>query len=358
MFLFISPDDIDDKLLNQWNDLYRRSSVKNIFYHSDFLMPALRHLMPNITIKIALIYDDKTNILIGFYPVMFDNHYKIFKCRAINAVSHPYCYAHEPLIDTDYTEYVIKILLQELPYYGDMLRMANIQTQSKIYDDLNKIPTPYNDFNSYARACLQTDLSADTYWEYALPKKKRKEINRLSSRLSDTGHIHFEKSPLSNDYAEKFLELESMGYKGMGGTAIKSNPHHQAFFMDIINGHSDDIIPCIYVLKSGDIWVSALIGFQTGRYFFAFKTAYHPDFSDYSPGVLLFKQVTYSLLNDTPNVIADSCAAPNHPMINSLWRARIEMTTPEIALNKRFGIIIRGIKSIKFVRNLFNTRRL
>jgi len=54
---------------------------------------------------------------------------------------------------------------------------------------------------------------------------------------------------------------------------------------------------------------------------FSFKTAFDEDYARFSPGVLL-QQENLDLLSDDRVAWVDSCAAPGHPMIDSVWRER------------------------------------
>lgn len=54
---------------------------------------------------------------------------------------------------------------------------------------------------------------------------------------------------------------------------------------------------------------------------FSFKTAFDEDYARFSPGVLL-QQANLDLLDDPAIAWVDSCAAPGHPMIDSVWRER------------------------------------
>ena len=66
-----------------------------------------------------------------------------------------------------------------------------------------------------------------------------------------------------------------------------------------------------------------------GRAFF-WKIAYDETLAGYSPGVLLTRALSRRLLAESRMNLVDSCAAPDHPMIDRLWPDRLEFT--DIAL--------------------------
>jgi hypothetical protein len=55
------------------------------------------------------------------------------------------------------------------------------------------------------------------------------------------------------------------------------------------------------------------------------KIAYDEAFAPYSPGVVLTLAVTEDLIEDETLHRTDSCATANHPMINHIWRERLEL---------------------------------
>ena len=55
------------------------------------------------------------------------------------------------------------------------------------------------------------------------------------------------------------------------------------------------------------------------------KIAFDEDFAKYSPGVLQILDATESLFAEGGIALVDSCAVPDHPMIDNIWRDRIAM---------------------------------
>ena len=59
-----------------------------------------------------------------------------------------------------------------------------------------------------------------------------------------------------------------------------------------------------------------------GRVATRFKIAYRPDYARFSPGVLMEVETIRYLHETHPVAWMDSCAAPDHPLINPLWPDR------------------------------------
>src|SRR3546814_13945194 len=79
---------------------------------------------------------------------------------------------------------------------------------------------------------------------------------------------------------------------------------------------------------------------------FSFKTAFDEDYARFSPGVLL-QQANLDLLEDPKIAWVDSCAAPGHPMIDSVWRERRSLVWMNVPLSSpanrlRFAVLGRS----------------
>ncbi|MFX7136331.1 GNAT family N-acetyltransferase, partial [Acinetobacter baumannii] len=69
--------------------------------------------------------------------------------------------------------------------------------------------------------------------------------------------------------------------------------------------------------------VAAGIVLRHGDRAFFFKLGVHEFYARFSPGVQLTIELTRHLCADPDIRCADSTAAPDHPMINPIWRSRL-----------------------------------
>jgi hypothetical protein len=68
--------------------------------------------------------------------------------------------------------------------------------------------------------------------------------------------------------------------------------------------------------------IAADIVLRSGEGAWMWKVAYDEAFAQASPGVLLALDATRTLLADPTLAWCDSCAAPDHPMIDRVWAER------------------------------------
>ena len=67
---------------------------------------------------------------------------------------------------------------------------------------------------------------------------------------------------------------------------------------------------------------------------FFFKLGVDERFAKFSPGVQLTLDLTRHLCADPAIAMADSTAAPDHPMINPIWRGRLAIGDVLIPLRR------------------------
>ena len=76
---------------------------------------------------------------------------------------------------------------------------------------------------------------------------------------------------------------------------------------------------------------SRLATFLTGLGAYSYKTAFDEAYARFSPGVLLQREAL-SLVEDPQISWIDSCAAPDHAMIDHIWRERRAIARHSIAI--------------------------
>lgn len=179
---------------------------------------------------------------------------------------------------------------------------------------------------SHMRACLDATGDAEASLRDALGTKKLKELRRQANRLAEHGPVSFEvaRMPAEVEAAlDIFLRLEASGWKGRRGTALIQHEGDAAFIHRAApalarNGQCE-----IVSLRVGGRAIAAGVVLRhQGRAFF-FKLGVDEHFAKYSPGVQLTLALTRHLCSDAAITSADSTAAPDHPMINPIWRGRL-----------------------------------
>jgi CelD/BcsL family acetyltransferase involved in cellulose biosynthesis len=158
--------------------------------------------------------------------------------------------------------------------------------------------------------------------------RRRKELGRLRRRLADEVAAEVTAREVANDpdAPRRFMRVEERGWKGRGGTAIASVPAEAEMFDDICAGFRDRGRLEMLELWAGDRLVAVQCNLVAGPGVFTFKIAFDETYGRFSPGVLLAVDNLDQFHRGSGDWM-DSCADPDHSMINHLWLERRRLTS-------------------------------
>jgi CelD/BcsL family acetyltransferase involved in cellulose biosynthesis len=180
----------------------------------------------------------------------------------------------------------------------------------------------------HERALLAPAGERADYVERALPRKKLKELGRQLRRLGDDGAVAWDvaRDPAAIGAAlADFLALEEAGWKGRAGTAVARDASLRAFLETAVSALAREGRAEITRLMLAGRAIAALIVLRSGDTAWCWKIAYDEQHARASPGVQLMLQATKALLAVPGLTRVDSCAAPDHPMIDHIWRERLPL---------------------------------
>ena len=184
------------------------------------------------------------------------------------------------------------------------------------------------------RALLASQLSPENYFEQSLSTKKRKELRRQARRLAEHGELSVDRAETPEAigaFADTFLALEAQSWKGRAGSSLANDPACARFFRESLLGAAQTGRVEGLSLRLDGEPIAMLATFLTSPGAFSFKTTFDERFARYSPGVLLQKE-NLDLLQRGEIAWCDSCAAPDHPMIDHFWREQRSVVSRNIAI--------------------------
>src|SRR5438128_9242444 len=124
---------------------------------------------------------------------------------------------------------------------------------------------------------------------------------------------------------DDFLVLEASGWKGRAGTAARSDSEVRKFIEAAVVGLAGEGKARIDRLFVDARAIAAIVALRSGTTVWCWKVAYDESFARFSPGVQILVAVTEGLLEDATISRGDSCATPDHPMIDHVWRERLAL---------------------------------
>lgn len=317
-------------LIAPWRALAEAAIEANPFYEPWTLLPALKRYAGD-QVRLACVWEGAARrSLLGFAPVEARRGYARLAVDYWATWTHPHCYFAAPLIHRGCEIGVVDAFLKLLcdgPHGRSFLQLCRIDQDgavARVVRDGADGRICYA-AGAFERAALYAGPAPNAYYETALRKKKRKELARLRNRLAEIGAVAIrcltDESSLDG-WTETFLQLEDRGWKGARGTSLKSSPADAAWFRESVAGGFGAGKLQFLRLDCGGRAIAMLANFLAPGAGYSVKIAHNPDFARFSPGVMIEIEATKRLLADPDFRFMDSCAAPDHPMINGLWKGR------------------------------------
>jgi hypothetical protein len=335
--------EIDASLVEAWSELARQASEPNIFYEQWFLRPALAQFDHHPELRLFLLWAGESghSPLLGLLPIGPDNRFGRWPVPHVQNWMHHNCFLGTPLVRKGFESLFWEKLLTALDMsdWPGFLHINGLTIGGPLDQALRVVCGDHKRrcdlVHSEARALLQSDLSSADYHQATLRGKKRKEWRRLAKRLNEKGDVtygHQLDGQGLDQWIDEFLKVEKAGWKGKNGSALDCAPETSAFFRQSVAGAA-----AAGQLERRDIRLDGkplamLVNFLSAPGAFGFKTAFDEEYSRFSPGVLLQIE-NLKFLDLRALEWIDSCAAQDHPMIDSLWSDRRHIGRFSIELN-------------------------
>jgi CelD/BcsL family acetyltransferase involved in cellulose biosynthesis len=322
-----------ERLREQWIELARTPAEPNAFAELWFAEAGLRNLAPAQNIRMVEVWSETSGSesLIGLMPLEIARRYGRSPVPHVRNWLHFHSFLGSPLVRAGAEQAFWSAVLAALdrdPWARGFLHVQKLTEGGPLHRGLvaaaQALGRSCDTVHRSERALLATHLSPTEYYERTVRKKKRKELKRLSARLSELGEVQTTRLTHAEQlqtWCDSFLTLERTGWKGEAGSALACSPETEAFFREAVTGafHAGRLDMLRMHLDGQPI--AMLVNFLVPPGSFSFKIAFDMDYARFSPGVLI-QLDNYRVLSRADVAWMDSCAAENHPMINSLWAER------------------------------------
>lgn len=340
----------DARFAEQWDSLALNAAEPNVFAERWYLEAALQSLDPRGKVGLAVV--TASGRLIGIMPIRDEGHYAGLALPNKQNWLNPNAFLGTPLI----------LAGAERSFWRMLLKQLDLRHQGALFFHLTGMVTDgpialaleaeckqqgrrFAIFQREERAFLEHGMSPETYLDANLRAKKRKELRRQHKRLSELGDLQVDRSDGRKDldnWIDEFLALERRGWKGVNGSALDCDDKTRSLFRSALHGAAGEGKLELLALRLDGRAIAMLVNFLTPPGAFSFKTAFDEDFARFSPGVLL--QIhNLALLERDGIEWCDSCAAQDHPMIDSIWSGRRAIGRYSVAIGgpvRRAGFAI------------------
>lgn len=324
-----------EKILPVWQQLVGRSLVPAGLNSPELIVPLLKN-MPGAELAVI---QQGPDLLLAL-PVQK----RKFPRGLLSNWITPLTVIGVPHIDRDIPAAVLQAFTSSL---DSPLMLHSVETRGAFWDYLSTRNVHFAVLDTWQRAALHLSGTFGDWFERNFDRKRRKEYKRLQNRLSELGkfeQVSLEPGMDSAPWINDLLALEAAGWKGKRGTAIAIDPA-----LDIATREA-----CTSLARAGKLrmWklaldgktIAIMHGVVEGDQAWLGKIAHDEAFARFSPGVLLILHATEQLMKEEGIARADSCAIPGHPMIENIWRDRIDMAdviiAPRTISTAHFNIIV------------------
>lgn len=351
-----------------WNRLVEMALCPNLFFDPDFLIPAQTHLADqNVSVLVIestqRMNPDSPPVICALFPIIRKRIYG-FPISGMEIWKHDLCFDCTPLIRKDCAneviEYAFKYLSQTLGtklFSLDTITaegpMANLLAESNYQEDRAVF---YREI--FTRASFRPMDSAETFINTKVAKNTRKGTQRLRRKLSQLGDVRTEaQHTYDPETISEFLTLEASGWKGENNTALDCNANTRNFVHEMARRMMDSKKLVLSRTSLDGRAVAMLCEIQNENYGVQFKIAYDETLREYSPGLILELDII-ERLHRQGLALVDSCAAPNHSMINRVWTDRLRFQNLVIALDgKTSQFAVSLMPFLQQIKKIFSKKR-
>lgn len=330
-----------------WEDLANNAAEANVFYEPWMLLPAVEQLRGHKDLLFVLVHEGQPGgRLLGLFPLERQWRPWPLPVRTLTLWRHTHCYLCTPLVRAGHEADCVQALFDWLKEarQGAAVVTLPLQTQGgALQRHLHQHSTVHLAIQRHTRAFFERDASSESYLAAALPGKSRKELRRQGKRLGECGRLEYVQYQPGDDlqpWLDDFLRLEAAGWKGRQGTALAKQPADRAFFRSVLTAASGRGRLLMTALRLDGRPVAMKCNLTAGAGAFSFKIAFDEGFARYSPGVLLEIDTIQRLHEPGAARWMDSCAEPDHSMINRLWTGRRTIETLMASTGRAPGDLI------------------
>ncbi len=321
----------------EWQSLAERALEPNVFYEPAFARAAAPIFGANA--GAVLVWSRRQ--LLGFFPARTERRYGLVPSVLCGWV-HPYAPLGLPLVDRHLAEPVIAAWLDHLAHEDNMpavMLLPFLPEEGPFASAFARVlalrGAQTARFGRHARAFFAPGDGRADYLQRAVAPKNRKELARKRRRMEETGALTREavSAPAAIGPAlSDFFALEASGWKGRAGTAATQHDGIRGFVEQAITGLAEQGKARTDLVRVDGRLVAATLVLTSGDTAWGWKIAYDESYARFSPAVQLVHDLTRMLLENTAIRRADSCATPDHPMIDHIWRERLPLADCMVAL--------------------------
>ncbi len=347
----LRPLDRGAEFVAEWSALEREALEGNAFLSPNFVLPALRWLTPRRTVLALSARLGGRLVGLGvFEPRAASSRVPMLHLRSYGC---EHTYLSGLLLSRDCAEAAANAMFVWLRRWRRVwggvefsLRPADGPLAEVMAQASAAAGTPWHAYVDFERATVVpaevNDVAMAAWWS----KNQRKKRRRSQRALEATGPVTYVTRwgcRGTDAETERFLELEGMGWKGEGGSALNSAPHREAFFRAMVDGFGATGDNYFSQLRSGDTVVASSMNLVSGDVGFGFKIGWHEDFAEASPGTLHEFEYVGTAAQELERLAFVDATSDADSFVDKIWPHRRQITSGVYASGRASGVAINGL---------------
>lgn len=352
-------DDLSPVLVRGWRDLAENSLDPQPFLDPDYLLPLSQTLPAPEDLRLLTVGNDpcRPQLACVFRTV---NGTQSLPFPHLEEVSSPYIYRGGILAQPKHAKATLHQLLKHLNQLSS--RHGTIFKSIPLESPLGMAVLEASWQAGYlaaahsqnARACLRlSELQPGDLLSQACSKSRRKSLRQARKKLEKHGAVSFRAITSPEEAlaaADRFLELEAMGWKGGTGTALNCNAKSAAFFREMSVRMAARGKALFGELLVGEQVIASSCNLIAGSTLFAFKIGWNPEFRDGSPGFWNEIELVEHVRAAFPGIrLIDSCSSPDSYLEN-LYPHRMIIGELTVAQSRRATIYTAVRESLRTMK--------
>ena len=313
---------------NEWRDLAARALVPSGLNSPELVLPALT---PDRGIRLATVRDA------GGLRMVLPLARQRFPAL-LTGTTTPISFYGMPHLDA---ELAVPALTAFLRRSDRPVLLHSVPCGGPLWDALTAAAGHFAVIEQWQRAGLDLTGTYNDWFESNFDRKRRKEYRRLRARLAEQGRFAAERMMPGDDtfpWVADFLTLEAASWKGRRGTAIDTDAAASAMLHEASAGLAASGKLRFWKLSLDGRAIAMLYAVVEGGQAWLGKIAHDDSLARFSPGVLQILQATEDLFAEGTITHVDSCAIPDHPMIDHIWRGRLAVADVLMAPGSMSGL--------------------
>lgn len=316
-------------------DLAAHAVEPNVYYEPWMLIPAAKWLRHEGELRFVLTLSQagerqvQTPGVIGLFPVETSCRYDRFPIRTLRLWKHDKCFLCVPLLRAGWEREALRAFLDWMrssPMGGAVLDWNQITSGGPFHRALVSVLAERRQASLVdevsVRSVLSRAASCEAFLEQAVSRRHQRDIERKERKLAKLGRLEYvllEQERELGEWIERFLEIESSGWKGAAGTSLAQVSGDAEFFREAITGAQRRGRLTMLGLRLDGRLIAIKCNLRSGAVSFAFMIAFDERYAAHSPGLLLEMENIRQLHSDPEVSRMDSCADPGNLMFERIW---------------------------------------